>query len=152
MADIWSKSKRSEVMSRIRSKGNAETELCLVSIFRKFKITGWRRNQVLPGKPDFVFPDARLAVFVDGCFWHGCPLCYKRPSSNQGYWDGKLLRNMARDRKVNRILRSYGWSVIRVWQHSLENEMSVARRIQKKMQFNLESHPRRKPRAAAVSR
>lgn len=82
MTDIWNKEKRSEVMSRIRSQGNKVTELRLISIFREARITGWRRKQPLLGKPDFVFRQQRLAVFVDGCFWHGCPKCYRRPSSN----------------------------------------------------------------------
>jgi len=74
MADIYDREKRSEVMSRVRGSGNRSTELRLIAIFRKHSITGWRRNQRLPGLPDFVFPKQRLAVFVDGCFWHGCPL------------------------------------------------------------------------------
>lgn len=129
MPDIWDAKKRSAVMARIRSSGNAETELRLIEILRKFKITGWRRNQRLPGRPDFIFPKERLVVFVDGCFWHGCPRCYRRPSSNQSYWDEKYSRNTARDRRVNRKLRALGWSVIRIWHHSLADEVSVARRI-----------------------
>src|ERR1043166_2862372 len=86
MVDVVSKRKRSEVMSLIRSRGNRETELRLIEIFRKFGVTGWRRGVDLPGKPDFVFRTERMAVFVDGCFWHGCPRCYRRPKSNQVYW------------------------------------------------------------------
>lgn len=90
MADIWSKKKRSEVMSLIRSRGNKETELRLIAIFREHGITGWRRNQALFGKPDFTFRRERVVVFVDGCFWHGCPKCYKRPKSNRKFWDPKM--------------------------------------------------------------
>ncbi|MBI3222072.1 MAG: hypothetical protein HYZ46_03125 [Nitrosomonadales bacterium] len=71
MSDIWSKQKRSEVMSLIRSRGNKATELRLIEIFREHGITGWRRNQKLIGKPDFTFRRERIVVFVDGCFWHG---------------------------------------------------------------------------------
>ena len=79
MADIWNKRKRSEVMALIRLRGNKATELRLVSIFRLHRITGWRRRQKLTGKPDFVFRKERVCVFVDGCFWHGCKKCYRRP-------------------------------------------------------------------------
>jgi DNA mismatch endonuclease (patch repair protein) len=72
MADIWTKAKRSAVMSLIRGHGNKDTELRLIKIFRLFGIIGWRRKQKLFGKPDFVFRKQRVVVFVDGCFWHGC--------------------------------------------------------------------------------
>jgi DNA mismatch endonuclease, patch repair protein len=126
MADIWSKKKRSEVMSLIRSRGNKATELRLMEIFREFGITGWRRNQNLPGKPDFTFRRERVVVFVDGCFWHGCPRCYKRPNTNQEFWDRKIATNRKRDRHVSRELRHLGWHVVRVWQHQLENAAKVA--------------------------
>ncbi|HEX7858995.1 MAG TPA: very short patch repair endonuclease [Verrucomicrobiae bacterium] len=120
MADIWNKKKRSEVMSLIRSKGNKATELRLIRFFRTNGITGWRRLQKLPGKPDFVFRAARLCVFVDGCFWHGCPRCYRRPGSNKKYWDEKVLRNRSRDRVVTYQLRNDGWRVVRLWEHQLK--------------------------------
>lgn len=119
MTDIWSKQKRSEVMSLIRSRGNKATELRLINIFREFGITGWRRNQPLLGKPDFIFRKELVAVFVDGCFWHGCPKCYKRPLSNQEFWDAKIAANRKRDLFVSRELRHAGWKVVRVWQHQL---------------------------------
>jgi DNA mismatch endonuclease, patch repair protein len=133
MADVWGKKKRSEVMSLIRSRGNRETELRLIEIFHASGISGWRRGQPLPGKPDFVFRRQRIAVFVDGCFWHGCPKCYRRPSSNQEYWDAKIERNRARDRSITRSLRTGGWSVIRIWHHDLspKREYYIARRIQR---------------------
>lgn len=126
MADIWPQSKRSQVMSQIRSHGNKETELRLIEILRASKITGWRRKQRLIGKPDFVFRKQRLAVFVDGCFWHGCPRCYKRPSSNQEFWDAKIARNRKRDRIVARELRMGGWQVIRIWHHELAKPERIA--------------------------
>lgn len=122
MADIWNKQKRSEVMSRIRSQGNKATELRLISIFREARITGWRRKQPLFGKPDFVFRKQRLTVFVDGCFWHGCPKCYRRPASNQTYWDEKIQRNHQRDLQVARELRKSGWQVLRIWEHQLSEK------------------------------
>jgi len=77
----------------------------------------------LPGKPDFVFPSSKLVVFVDGCFWHGCPNCYRRPRSNREYWDGKAKRNRARDREVNRALSSMGWRVMRFWEHEVLGDL-----------------------------
>lgn len=131
MADIWSKQKRSEVMSLIRSRGNKATELRLIEIFREYGITGWRRNQPLLGKPDFTFRRERVVVFVDGCFWHGCPKCYKRPSSNQEFWDTKIANNRKRDRLVGRELRRLGWEVVRVWQHQLKTPARVAGRVKR---------------------
>jgi DNA mismatch endonuclease (patch repair protein) len=72
MPDVFTKAKRSQLMSRIRSHGNKNTELALVRILRAQGITGWRRHQPVFGKTDFIFPRLRLAVFVDGCFWRGC--------------------------------------------------------------------------------
>ena len=68
----------------------------------------------------FAFPKQKVAVFVDGCFWHGCPKCYTRPKTNRPFWDRKLEDNMARDKRVNRQLRRQGWKVIRIWQHALK--------------------------------
>jgi DNA mismatch endonuclease (patch repair protein) len=83
-------------------------------------MVGWRRHLPLPGRPDFVFPEQKVAVFVDGCFWHGCPKCYTRPKTNRKFWDKKREDNMARDKRVTRQLRRQGWKVIRIWQHSLQ--------------------------------
>jgi DNA mismatch endonuclease (patch repair protein) len=126
LSDIWSKKKRSEVMSLIRSRGNKATELRLIEIFREYGITGWRRNQALFGKPDFTFRRERVVVFVDGCFWHGCPKCYKRPGSNQEFWDAKFAANRKRDRYVSHELRRGGWKVVRIWQHQLGKPARVA--------------------------
>lgn len=106
-------------MSLIKGRGNEATEQKLVRLFRRARITGWRRHLPLPGKPDFAFPKSKVAVFVGGCFWHGCPKCYKRPKTNRRFWDRKHEYNKAHDRRVARHLRRHGWRVIRIWQHSL---------------------------------
>jgi DNA mismatch endonuclease, patch repair protein len=130
MSDIFTKAKRSDVMSRIRSHGNKATELALAKLFRKNKINGWRRHQPLFGKPDFLFPKARLAVFVDGCFWHGCPRHATQPKNNRAFWRRKFSRNKARDLLVNRELRKLGWRVVRIWECSLKQRpMICLRRI-----------------------
>ena len=130
MADVFTKSKRSEVMSRIRSRGNRGTELRLIAIFRLYGITGWRRNQPVFGRPDFVFPRERIAVFVDGCFWHGCPRHYNAPAHNAGFWRKKYETNRQRDRLVTRTLKQLGWRVVRIWEHALiGNGRRVASRV-----------------------
>jgi len=129
MVDVLSKEERSAVMSAVRSRGNRSTELKVIAIFRSHAITGWRRNQRLRGSPDFVFHRERLAVFIDGCFWHGCPRHLRLPASNVAYWKAKLERNHARDRKVDSTLRRAGWSVVRIWEHALAEPARVARRV-----------------------
>jgi DNA mismatch endonuclease (patch repair protein) len=106
VADVFTKKKRSQVMAAIRSTGNRATELRLAAIFRAHGITGWRRHQALPGKPDFVFRRERLAVFVDGCFWHGCRWHCRMPKSRRAYWGTKIARNKARDAVVRKVLRA----------------------------------------------
>jgi DNA mismatch endonuclease (patch repair protein) len=133
VADVFTKKKRSQVMAAIRSTGNRATELRLAAIFRAHGITGWRRHQALPGKPDFVFRRERLAVFVDGCFWHGCPRHLRMPRDNRPYWKGKIARNIQRDRETTRRLRKSGWHVLRVWEHALRSPEVVARRIASKL-------------------
>ena len=119
MADVFTKAKRSEVMSLIRSRGNRATELRLIALMREHGITGWRRNAKVFGKPDFVFRRERVAVFVDGCFWHGCPRHATMPANNRAFWKAKLVRNAERDREVTRALRASGWRVLRVWECAL---------------------------------
>ena len=117
--DIFTKAKRSEVMSKVRGTGNKDTELALIRVFRAHRITGWRRHQSVFGRPDFVFLRHRIAVFVDGCFWHGCPIHGRMPKSRKVFWVAKLAANKTRDRLVIRTLRARGWTVIRIWEHEL---------------------------------
>lgn len=144
MADVFSKRKRSEVMARIRGRGNKDTELALVRLFRTQGITGWRRQVEIRGrsrreethssrrgsvrdssprllrvKADFVFRQVRLALFVDGCFWHGCPQHGTKPKNNAAFWKKKLAANKRRDALVTRTLRKSGWRVLRLWEHAL---------------------------------
>ncbi|MCB1092674.1 MAG: very short patch repair endonuclease [Verrucomicrobiae bacterium] len=131
MADSLSPEGRSQLMSRVRGKGNQSTEMRMIAILRDAGITGWRRNQDLAGRPDFLFRPERVALFVDGCFWHGCPKCYRRPKSNQAFWDEKIRKNTARDRAVNRELKRKGWIVVRVWEHELKAPGKVAGKIRR---------------------
>jgi DNA mismatch endonuclease (patch repair protein) len=124
MADIFSKKKRSEVMSAIRSRRNKSTELALASALRRAGINGWRRHLPLPGRPDFAFPKLKLAVFVDGCFWHGCPKHGQMPKTNIDFWKRKIRVNRRRDKKAVTILRGKGWEVIRFWEHDTRKALS----------------------------
>jgi DNA mismatch endonuclease (patch repair protein) len=135
MPDIFTKAKRSAVMALIRGSGNKDTELRLMALFREYEIIGWRRRQKLFGKPDFVFRRERVAIFVDGCFWHGCPKPKHAPSpkNRAEWWAAKLARNKERDRLVSRTLRKDGWTVLRVWECDLaaKHWPRVARRIER---------------------
>jgi DNA mismatch endonuclease (patch repair protein) len=133
MADVFTKSKRSEVMSRIRGRGNEKMELALIRLFRRWGITGWRRQQRVYGKPDFVFRREKLAVFVDGCFWHCCPRHSNVPINNQPLWTKKLTANRLRDRLVARTLRAQGWRVLRIWEHELtrKKESNLEHRVRR---------------------
>ncbi len=112
-------------MSHIRSRGNRDTELRLIALMRKHGITGWRLNARVFGKPDFVFRCERVAVFVDGCFWHGCPRHATMPANKRAFWKAKLARNSARDREVTRTLRAAGWRVVRVWECAFTRKRSA---------------------------
>jgi DNA mismatch endonuclease (patch repair protein) len=133
MGDVFTRAKRSAVMSRIRASGNRDTELRLMTLFRQHRITGWRRNARVFGKPDFVFPREKLAVFVDGCFWHrhqGCKFAYT-PKSRLEFWGRKFDNNVARDKVVTDTLRQYGWKIVRIWECQLHRKhwAKIARRI-----------------------
>jgi DNA mismatch endonuclease (patch repair protein) len=130
MADIFTKAKRSQVMSRIRGRGNKETEIAFAQLLRQNKITGWRRHYPIFGKPDFAFPKRKLAVFVDGCFWHSCPKHSKMPVNNQPFWKKKLSANKLRDRLVAQTIRSQGWRVLRIWEHELTRKR-IAKLLQR---------------------
>jgi DNA mismatch endonuclease (patch repair protein) len=121
MSDVFTKRKRSEVMSLIRGRNNKETELFMMRLLRQHNIHGWRRQFPVDGKPDFAFPRFHIAIFIDGCFWHCCPLHFKLPKTNRVFWEKKLLGNKKRDRRINRILKEKGWKVLRFWQHELKN-------------------------------
>lgn len=118
---------RSSIMRAVKSKGARSTEKKLRSAIASRGLCGWRLNaNDLPGKPDIVFIKCKLAVFVDGCFWHGCPKCYRRPSSNQSYWDAKVAGNVERDKRRRKELRRLGWKVIRFWEHDIQESCIVA--------------------------
>ena len=121
-------------MQAIRAKGNKSTELKMVKLFRENNITGWRRHLPLPGKPDFTFRKEKLTLFVDGCFWHRCPKCFRDPKTNAEFWKNKIEKNVKRDRKVTNELKQAGWSVVRLWECQLKKPQRFLTRIQKKLE------------------
>lgn len=92
-----------------------------------------------PIRPDIVFPRAKLAVFVDGCFWHGCHEHGTNPQRNSEYWNAKLARNQDRDRRYNALLTASGWTVIRVWEH--ENPSIAAEQIFRRLKKSRRQPP-----------
>lgn len=121
--DVFSKDKRSEVMSRIRGRDNKSTERRMAALLRAHGIAGWKLHPAdVPGHPDIYFPVLRVAIFLDGCFWHACGRCFQMPVGNNRFWRDKLLANVRRDRKVSRLLRRSGVKVWRIWEHDLERK------------------------------
>jgi DNA mismatch endonuclease, patch repair protein len=125
MTDCFQPEQRSRIMSRIRSNGNYTTELRFLRLMRLYKIAGWRRRSKLPGRPDFVFTKRKVAVFIDGDFWHGNPKKFRVPKSNSDYWQQKILGNQKRDGEINKELKRLGWRVIRFWESSLSDEEAI---------------------------
>lgn len=124
---------RSDLMARVRSAGNETTETRLSSLLRRTRLAGWRRHMSLPGRPDFAWPSSKVAVFVDGCFWHGHD-CGRNvtPKTNAKAWREKIARNRVRDRRVVRLLRRQGWATLRIWECQLaRNANQCLRRIRR---------------------
>lgn len=112
--------KHSATMSRIRSKGNKTTEARLRAALVRSGIRGWKLHpKDVFGSPDFYFEKERLAIFVDGCFWHGCPRCGHTPRVRTAFWRTKFERNQIRAKVVRRRLRAAGIRAIRLWEHDL---------------------------------
>lgn len=116
--------KRSKAMSAVKGKGNKTTERRLRSALASAGIAGWRMHpRDIPGRPDFFFADSGLAVFVDGCFWHGCAKCGHYPKANASFWKAKIDRNRERDEGKTKELRRAGCNVIRFWEHELQQNL-----------------------------
>jgi DNA mismatch endonuclease, patch repair protein len=128
-------------MSKVRSK-NTGLEENFIAMLGAANIKGFTRHaDELPGKPDIVFTKARVAVFIDSCFWHGCPKHLRRPSSNTAYWQPKIDRNVKRDRRTRAALRRMGWSVVRVWEHDMKKPASAVRRVSRALEKRAQVSP-----------
>ena len=112
--DRFSKEIRSRIMASVPSKGNRSTEQLLGSMLWQSGLRGYRKQWPVAGHPDFAWPGIKLAVFVDGCFWHGCRRCRNLPQSNASFWREKIDGNQRRDKQVTVSLRRAGWTVLRV--------------------------------------
>lgn len=116
MSDSFSKEKRSQIMSKVRSK---ETKLELQ--FRDLlKGLRFRFQPTMIGKPDFAIKKYKIAIFIDSCFWHKCPKHFRQPSTNKKYWIPKINRNVERAKEVNKQLKKDGWTVLRFWEHDIK--------------------------------
>jgi len=132
MPDRISKDQRSHIMSCIHSKDTRIEILLRRELWRRGY--RYRVHYSLPGKPDIVFIRERVAIFCDGCFWHGCPNCFRPPKSNESYWGPKIRKNRERAKKYNEILQSRGWTVLRFWEHEiLDDSSSIILKIEKKL-------------------
>lgn len=129
MSDTFSKEKRSHIMRQVKSSRNKSTEIKLIEYFKKNRIKGWRRNYKIFGKPDFVFIKHKVAIFVDGCFWHGHDCRNTKPKDNKKYWDKKIKKNSQRDELVTKHLIKVGWKVVRIWECELKDQKKVTEKL-----------------------
>jgi len=118
-------------MSRVRSKGNKTTEVKLIKVLNEYELHGWRRNYPVKGHPDFVFLKEKVAIFVDGCFWHGHNCRNTHPKNNREYWEKKLERNIQHDKYISELFEKRGWTVLRIWECELKrkNQANTISRI-----------------------
>ena len=128
MADICGREERSDIMRKVHSTENKSTELKLLSVFRKNNISGWQRNYPVKGHPDFVFLDKKIAIFVDGCFWHGHDCRNTRPKDNEQYWEKKRERNIQHDKEITALFIKRGWAVVRIWECELKKTTISSKR------------------------
>jgi DNA mismatch endonuclease, patch repair protein len=129
MTDVLTPDQRKLNMSRIRGK-DTSPELIIRKLLFLNGIRGYRVHYKLPGKPDIVFTKKHLAIFIDGCFWHKCPFDFKEPETRKEFWMNKINSNVLRDQAVAEILKSSGWTVLRIWEHEVkENPEDVVERM-----------------------
>lgn len=124
--DHVTKAVRSKIMAAVRSRGNTTTELPLGRQMWGIGIRGYRKHWHVPGRPDFAWPGRKVAVFVDGCFWHGCS-CKYLPRTNTEFWRNKIEANKRRDRRVSQTLRKSGWTVLRIKECAVRKPATLAR-------------------------
>jgi DNA mismatch endonuclease (patch repair protein) len=136
--DVLTPDQRSYCMSQIRSR-NTRPELMLRRALWKLGYRYRIGSKKLRGRPDIVFAQRRLAIFVDGCFWHRCPVHYREPVSNKAFWKTKISANVKRDRKVDAEIAGQCWVSLRFWQHQIQSELpAVIERISNHLRQPLE--------------
>lgn len=123
MTDRVSKTQRSYNMSQVKCRDTGLEIKLRKELYRR-GLKGYRTRSKLFGKPDIVFTKYKLAIFVDGCFWHKCPICFKKPSTETDFWDKKIENNVLRDSEVNKKLSNDGWKVLRFWEHEINKDIN----------------------------
>jgi DNA mismatch endonuclease (patch repair protein) len=121
MTDVLTPSQRRYNMSKIHGE-NTGPEIKIRKMLFARGIRGYRIQFNIPGKPDLVFTKKKIAIFIDGCFWHKCPVCFQEPETRKEFWMKKIGSNVERDKKVNQQLQDEGWRVIRIWEHEIRKE------------------------------
>ena len=123
MTDTLSANDRTKTMRAVKGS-RTSIERKLWSMLAGMRLCGWRCNaQDVPGRPDAVFDKEMVAIFVDGCFWHRCPVCRRpMPKTNADYWKRKIDRNVERDKKIDKSLSYDGWEVVRIWEHEIKDK------------------------------
>jgi DNA mismatch endonuclease, patch repair protein len=134
--DIFSKEKRSIIMSAIKSKDTKPELLVFEILTKNFKIKFIKNYAKLPGKPDFVNKRYKIVIFVHGCFWHNhhCKKGNSRPKTNTDFWTKKILENKKRDRKNSKSIRKLGWSVITIWECQIKKPQQLIKILSKKLE------------------
>lgn len=121
MADTISSERRSAVMRSVKSKNSSLERAVRSSLHRRG--LRFRLNYPVLGKPDIVFVRPKIVVFIDSCFWHGCPKHIRMPSSNKEYWTNKIARNIKRDAEVNSAYKQMDWKILRFWEHEIKENL-----------------------------
>ncbi|USG67346.1 very short patch repair endonuclease [Brevibacillus ruminantium] len=121
MTDMFTKEQRSKNMKAIRSTGSALENKVTKELWRRgFR---FRKNvRKLMGNPDIAIQKHKIVIFLDSCFWHSCPIHGNMPTTNVGYWEKKLKRNMDRDIEVKEYYSNKGWKILRIWEHEVKND------------------------------
>ncbi len=137
MVDNLTPKDRRKTMRAVKGK-RTKLEKRLFSMLAGMRLKGWKQNMAnITGKPDVVFVDQKVVIFVDGCFWHGCPVCQRKlPQTNCEYWESKISRNVELAKSYNKQLRSDGWTIVRIWEHEITNK-EVRQKIRTKIRQSL---------------
>ena len=139
MVDKFSKEIRSKIMSKVQRNSKPE-QVLRKELFRLgYRYSLNHRFKELNFKPDIAMVSRKVCIFIDGCFWHKCPRCYKAPKSNKKYWNSKIERNIERDKEQNRYLKKKGWKVIRVWEHEIHRKDKNFRKSLRKLVLSIKA-------------
>ncbi len=130
MSDNLKPEDRRKTMQAVKGKGT-KLEKRLWAMLAGMRLQGWKKNvDTIIGKPDVVFSVQQIAVFIDGCFWHGCPHCHRKlPKTNRRYWERKIKRNIELAQLHKKQLQKNGWTVVRIWEHEMADTAIARTRI-----------------------